>query len=405
MTVLALLTALLQPAFTIEPAGVSLLATIVVPADARDRSGLPGTPGGELPHDRLGAFGSGIAWTGRGHRYVVLPDRGPKDGGTAYRCRFHLVTIGPASESEPDWAFTVDRTVLLSDEEGRPFIGASGAYSPSGPADGSADLRLDPEGVRVGADGTVYISDEYGPHVLAFSPEGRLLRRLPVPERFRPAVRDGLEEGELPPTNAKGREPNRGFEGLAMSADGGTLFTILQSPLLQDSALDEANEHIGRFIRVLTVPVQPGPAPVRQAEWVYRLTSPQFAVNEMLAVNDHVFLTIERDGREGEKARFKRIMKVDFADAPDVSTVEELPPLELPLSITAGKSTTLINLLDPALGLNTAEAPIPNKIEGLCFGPDQPDGRRTLLVTTDNDFKPTEPTRIWVFAVDRAALR
>lgn len=404
MLALAALAALILPAPP-EPGGASLLATIVVPAEARDRSGLQEMIGGDFPHDRLGAFGSAIAWTGKGDSYIVLPDRGPKDGGTAYRCRFHLATIGPASESGPGWGFTLDRTVLLSDGDGRPFVGATGSYAPSGPADGSRDLRLDPEGVRVGADGTVFISDEYGPRLLAFSPEGRLLRRLPVPARYLPAVRDGLEEGELPPNNTKGREANRGFEGLALSADGSTLFAALQSPLLQDHALDEANEHIGRFIRVLTAPVKPGPAPARQTEWVYRLTSPQFAVNELVAVNDRVFLTIERDGREGEKARFKRIMKVDFTAASDVSTVDELPPLELPRSITAGKSTTLINLLDPAFGLNTAEAPIPNKIEGLCFGPDRPDGRRTLLVTTDNDLKPTEPTRIWVFAVDSGALR
>jgi hypothetical protein len=41
---------------------------------------------------------------------------------------------------------------------------------------------------------------------------------------------------------------------------------------------------------------------------------------------------------------------------------------------------------------------MPEKIEGLALGPALADGRRTLVVTTDNDLKTENPSWFWVFA-------
>lgn len=378
------------------PPKVERLATIVVPADAVDLSGMTDLIAGDVPHGRLGGFGSAIEYTGKDNTYIILPDRGPRDGGTAYQCRFHLATIAPASDNPARWEFALNRTVILKDEQGRPFIGSSGAYRPSGDPDGRDDRRLDPEGVRVGPDGTIFVSDEYGPHVLAFSPDGTLPRRLPVPARYNPVVRDGIEEGELPPHNVKGRQPNRGFEGLAITPDGSSLLAFLQSPLIQDGGLDEANERIGRFIRVLHVPVT---GTVDSVEWVYPMRSAQFGTNELLHWTGQTYLAIERDNKEGDKAKTKRVIAADFSRATNVAALPELPSLKLPPEIVPAEVSTLIDLLDPAFGLNTPSAPMPAKVEGLAWGPTLPDGRRVLIVTTDNDFKHEEPSYLWIFAV------
>ena len=47
---------------------------------------------------------------------------------------------------------------------------------------------------------------------------------------------------------------------------------------------------------------------------------------------------------------------------------------------------------------------MPEKIEGLTFGPTLPDGRRTLIVTIDNDLMADKPSWFWVFAVDAKDL-
>jgi hypothetical protein len=62
----------------------------------------------------------------------------------------------------------------------------------------------------------------------------------------------------------------------------------------------------------------------------------------------------------------------------------------------------LFDLLDPRFHL--ADERFPEKIEGLAFGPDLPDGRRLLLVTTDNDLRADVESWIWAFAIERQRL-
>ena len=46
----------------------------------------------------------------------------------------------------------------------------------------------------------------------------------------------------------------------------------------------------------------------------------------------------------------------------------------------------------------------PEKVEGVCFGANLNDGRRTLFITTDNDFRADQPSYIFVFALDASEL-
>jgi hypothetical protein len=60
------------------------------------------------------------------------------------------------------------------------------------------------------------------------------------------------------------------------------------------------------------------------------------------------------------------------------------------------KKTVWLDFLDPRWKL--AGEDMPEKIEGLTFGEVLPDGRRTILVGTDNDFESASDSLIWVFA-------
>jgi hypothetical protein len=74
----------------------------------------------------------------------------------------------------------------------------------------------------------------------------------------------------------------------------------------------------------------------------------------------------------------------------------------LPQGVRAVRKSELCDLLDPRFHL--AGPKFPAKIEGLAFGPDLPDGRRLLLVTTDNDLKADVDSWIWAFAIEPEAL-
>jgi hypothetical protein len=129
-------------------------------------------------------------------------------------------------------------------------------------------------------------------------------------------------------------------------------------------------------------------------------------VNEILAINDHEFLVIERDGNAGAAAAFKKIFKIDIAAATnaatDIRAVAALPTTGLPTGVVPVSKVLFLDLLDPAFGL--VGASFPEKIEGLAFGPDLPDGRHLLIVTNDNDFIPAQPNRFLAFAIDRVHL-
>src|SRR5262245_54933019 len=59
-------------------ADVTFLGVGLVPGNASDLSGLTGNYADDpqFPKDRLGAFGSAIAYTGVGNRYAMVNDRG-----------------------------------------------------------------------------------------------------------------------------------------------------------------------------------------------------------------------------------------------------------------------------------------------------------------------------------------
>ncbi len=221
---------------------------------------------------------------------------------------------------------------------------------------------------------------------------------MKVPEKFLVSKPSSKAKAELPPNNKSGRQPNKSMEGLAISPDGGKLFGIMQNPLIQDGALDESNKRIGVNNRILEVDIATG----KTREFVYPLAHPKTGVCEILAVNDHAFLVLERDGEAGDKARDKKIYLIDIAGATDVSEVAALPTKGLPSKIKPVAKKLFIDLLDPKFMLSGAA--VPQKIEGLAFGPNLPDGRRLLIVTSDNDFIAKDPSYVYAFAIDAKDL-
>jgi hypothetical protein len=180
----------------------------------------------------------------------------------------------------------------------------------------------------------------------------------------------------------------------------------MQNALLQDNGLTPGTtSRLGLNNRVLKLDLWTG----KTQEYVYVLDAINRGqgVSEILAINDHEFLVVERDNRSNlqsppQAPTRKTIYKIDLTDATDVSEIASLPAAALPLSgIIPVKKTLFIDLLDPVFGLAPT---IAEKIEGLAWGPDLKDGRHLLYVISDNDLNPTLDTQIFAFAVDGSSL-
>ncbi len=439
---------------------VSFLASGQFAGDTLDASGLRGEVETKVPVALLGGF-SGLEYTGQGDRYWAITDRGPADGAATYPCRFHELELslpaavtamlrGNAARQAHDGATKnapagagpepvvitpkLIATRLLKDVAGNPLSGRS-SLLPGTAADAAKakrGTRFDPEAIRRHSDGSLWISDEYGPYVVRFDKSGLELERLTVPAKFlvaRPAAaRDDENNG-----NNSGRRANGGFEGLATTFAGDRLLALAQRPLIQDSAREGLLFH-GVSCRLLELPLakaahrtnaasvsisvggshggaQAGAREVTREvalskavaggseprELLYPLDLPGNGLNEILAWDERHFLVIERDDAPGVEAKFKKIMICELTGASDVAGLERLPPREAPSGVRPIAKRVLIDLLDPQWKL--AGTAFPEKIEGLARGPLLPDGRRLLVVGSDNDCDPTEPSRFWLFAV------
>jgi hypothetical protein len=150
--------------------------------------------------------------------------------------------------------------------------------------------------------------------------------------------------------------------------------------------------------RILEVDTVTGDA----REFLYTLDDKSNGVSEIVAVNEHQFLVLERDGRAGSQATFKKLFLIDITGATDVRAVKQLPTTGVPTGVTAVAKSQFLDMLDPAFGL--AGATFPEKLEGLAFGPDLDDGRHLLIITNDNDFNQAQPSRFFAFAIDRSDL-
>lgn len=347
------------------------------------------------PQNRLGGFGSAMAYTGIGNVYVATPDRGPNDGDSTYLDRFYYLNIdvNPVTKTVTP---SLISTKLMFKGPGQVFTGNAGAFDAS---NSSASLRFDPEGVRLSAARNLFVSDEYGPFVYEFDQYGNRLRSLTIPSKFLiqpPGVPSADPSVEL--TNPSGRQSNRGMEGLAINPQGTKLYGMMQNALIQDHALDASAKRVGTNNRLLEIDTATGAT----REFLYQLSNKNYGVNEILAINDHEFLVLERDGKAGTEAKFKQIFKIDIAGASDISDVDELPQTGTPSGETPVSKSLFLDLLDPAYGL--AGTDFPEKVEGLAFGPDLPDGRHLLLITSDNDFDADKATVIFAFAIDPADL-
>ena len=407
LAVISLTTATLcfsAPTPPVVTPGITLVGKGVVSGSALDTSGLSGNicqsgaPANCVPKAIFGGFGSDLTYTGHDNVFIAAPDRGPFDGLTdvPYLDRFYFLHI----TTDVDAPFPNIRTILLDtrflkDKGGENFVGAAGSF----------DSRLDPEGIRVALDGTFYVSDEYGPYIFQFNRQGHLLRRIELPSKFAIANPSDNPTNELL-GNTAGRQANRGMEGLAISPDGSTLFGIMQNALLQDHGLNPppSTDRLGLNNRILKVDLATG----ETHEYVYVLDAINRGqgVCEILAINDHEFLVVERDNRSNlqsppQAPTRKTIYKIDLTGATDVSAIASLPAGALPASVTPVTKSLFINLLDADLNLS---ATIPEKIEGLSWGPDLPDGRHLLYVISDNDLNPSLATQIYAFAIEPALL-
>jgi hypothetical protein len=309
---------------------------------------------------------SGMAYDERRDVFYVLSD-------DQVGARFYTLRIGVAGGAP---AVQILAVTTLRDAAGQPF----------------APLSLDPEGLALTKDGTLVITSEgfatrlIDPWVREFGLDGRQLGALPVPSAFLPNA-----------AGTRGVRQNLGFESAATAPNGRFLFTATENALVQDGP--PATVTAGSPARILRYNLQRGELDRQYVYWTDPIAEPpvpatQFAVNglvELLPLNNQFLLAMERSFSVGAPGTGNtiRLYEVALPGADDVNGFDSLATL---LGGIQPVAKTLLLDLD-VLGI-----PLDN-VEGMAFGPDLPDGRRSLILVSDNNFSPAAFTQFLLFAV------
>ncbi|HET9504288.1 MAG TPA: esterase-like activity of phytase family protein [Hymenobacter sp.] len=298
-------------------------ATLTYPAytEASNPKALSTAPNGTVLYN--GGFGSALAPDPNDPTvFYLLTDRGPNAAGTAA----NSIIFGKADFAPQigkfrmkDGQLTLEQTILLKNASGQPLTGLPNpagqgstgetAYDLSGNALGTSADGIDSEGLVLAADGTFWISDEYGPHLAHFDASGKQL------ERINP-FGSGQGGRTLPLVLAK-RRPNRGMEGLCLTPDGKTLVGLMQSPMYNPSSAAVSGSTV---LRVVTFDIASGAT----KQYAYLMDNASLTgCSEIAAITNTTFLALERDGLYGgnstSPATFKRVYKFDLAGATDIS--------------------------------------------------------------------------------------
>ncbi len=256
-------------------------------------------------------------------------------------------------------------------------------------------LSLDPEGIAFKRNGSLFISSEgdtnrlIKPFVNQFSLTGKQIKVLPIPRKFLPTAKKN-----------KGIRDNLAFESLTITPNQKYLFTATENALYQDGNV--ATITSGSPARILKYNLITG-KPIQ--EFLY-FTAPiagsrktAFLSNnglvDLAAIDNIHLLSLERSFSP-IKGNTIRLYEVSLAHADDISKRESL-------------KTVNINKIKPAqkkllLDFNQLKIPLDN-IEGLTFGQCLPDGRRSLIFVSDNNFSSIQFTQILAFAINNKISR
>ena len=174
---------------------------------------------------------------------------------------------------------------------------------------------LDPEGLAVLTDGSFWISDEYGPHLVHYDADGVEIARInPFASDERNNVVIDGKRILLPPEFTK-RRTNRGMEALTITPDQTTLVGIMES------SMDNPDQsgRMSSLVRIVTINLDSG----HIAQYLYRLDKAQHVTSGIVALNSYEFYVIEHDRKFPlqDSSAQKLIYKINIVEATNIESI------------------------------------------------------------------------------------
>ena len=351
-----------------QAAEPTLLARATFPADEY----APGPPSGALAtpaNGRAGPFDgqvipgfSGMLDNGDG-TFWAMPDNGfgTKANSADFLLRLYLITSDWETADGGAGEIEVGPFISLRDPDRRiPFLIVNG----STPERLLTGADFDIESVARARDGTLWIGEEFGPFLLHADATGKLLHApYEFPDGKSPA-NPYLQPGEVPRVRS-----SRGFEAMAISANGRLLYPIVEGsftddPLLRRRFIYEFDTRAGAYTG---------------RTWQYETDTDNNVIGDAFTLRSSRLLLIERDDFEGPASVTKRLYEINLRRTDDDGFVEKELVVDLlkianPAGIGIATSPDAYGVGDPfAFPLQSVEVVLQLR-----------DGR--ILVGNDNNY-------------------
>ena len=255
--------------------------------------------------------GVSALWPAGTNEWWALSDNGygAKANSADYLLRIYRVSI-EWGRGAAAGVVTVGTFIQLSDPDRKLPFPLLGGSTPERSLTGA---DLDPESFVRLPDGTFWIGDEFGPFLLHFAADGRLLEPPYEIPGLRSPDHPHLAAADAGQTSAATVRRSRGFEGLAHY--DGDLYAVIESGIGSDAdaaLIYEFNLEKRAFTG---------------QRWRLPLAQTDNAFTEFVSLSDlgrdcaARFVAIERDGGHGAAARLKRVHEVHLAGNSAVSHV------------------------------------------------------------------------------------
>lgn len=326
---------------------------------------------------------SGIDYNPRTHQWILISD----DRSDNAPARFYTAKLRYDTKS----FYGVELTGMteFKQPDGTTFPNKTDyAANPKGIVPDLESIRFDPN------DNSIWYTSE-GDRNLGFNPsiyqatlKGKYLSSLPIPNAFQ-------MNSSADAASQQGFRNNLALEGSSFTPDGNYYFTSMEAALYQDGDIstvdagsysritkyNRSGDIIAQYVYPIdAIPARPGAG-----------KSADNGVSEMLAVNDHQFLILERSGvqaDDGSYSNYIRIYEADIAQATNVNNVD---------SLKTGQFTPATKKL--ILNLNTLNLPKLDNVEGMAWGPKLQNGHDSLVLVSDNNFNASQVTQLLAFDV------
>jgi hypothetical protein len=193
----------------------------------------------------------------------------------------------------------------------------------------------------------------------------------------------------------KGFLPNKSLESLSLTPNKSHMFTANEDSLYQDIRQDNYGR-LGKRVRIIRYTTDINGKFKEDEQYYYRLEkAPDNGLVEILALNKDSILTLERSWDNIAKKITSRVYLVNLKNAQNILQYSK----DSRSRVRSLKKELILDLDDIKYELSPGFRKVDN-IEGMSFGPKLPNGKDSIVLVSDNNFRTSQRSMIIILELN-----